>query len=184
MSGGRINQEHLNEAFSWIEDEISEQFENNLYFRDWSNFYLFHDKLKKKEYLAEDLVKIIKKYLTMVEGVSKVITKDEILNSTENDHLSIRLKNMIHPIKSADVFVLLEPGYLYRNPHGTSHGSPYDYDAHVPILFSRKGRVKNQNIGYTETVDIAPTILNLLNIKTNHIFDGKILPYNEHNLFV
>ena len=49
MSGGRINQEHLNEAFSWIEDEISEQFENNLYFRDWSNFYLFHDKMKKKE---------------------------------------------------------------------------------------------------------------------------------------
>ena len=31
MSGGRINQEHLNEAFSWIEDEISEQFEDNLY---------------------------------------------------------------------------------------------------------------------------------------------------------
>ena len=41
MSGGRINQQHLNEAFSWIEDEISEQFEDNLYYRDWSNFYLF-----------------------------------------------------------------------------------------------------------------------------------------------
>ena len=176
MSGGRINQGHLNEAFSWIEDEISEQFENNLYFRDWSNFYFFHDKLKKKEYLAKDLEKIIKKYLTMVEGVSKVITKNEILNSTEDDQVSIRLKNMIHPDKSADVFVLLKPGYLYRNPHGTSHGSPYNYDAHVPILFSKKDRAKNQNMGYTETVDIAPTILNLLNIKTNHNFDGKVLP--------
>ena len=176
MSGGRINQGHLNEAFSWIKDEISEQFENDLYFRDWSNFYLFHDKLKKKEYLAEDLIKIIKKYLTMVEGVGKVITRDEILNSTENDKVSIRLKNMIHPNKSADVFVILEPGYLYRNPHGTSHGSPYDYDAHVPILFSKKDRAKNQNIVHTETVDIAPTILNLLNIKTNYTFDGKVLP--------
>ena len=176
MSGGRVNQEHLNEAFSWIEDEISEQFEDNLYYRDWSNFYLFHDKLKKKEYLAEDLVKIIKKYLTMVEGVSKVITKEEILSSTEDDQVSIRLKNMIHPNKSADVFVILKPGYLYRNPHGTSHGSPYDYDAHVPILFSRKDRAKNQNIGHTETVDIAPTILNLLDINTNHAFDGKVLP--------
>ena len=176
MSGGRINQGHLNEAFSWIKDEISEQFENDLYFRDWSNFYLFHDKLKKKEYLAEDLIKIIKKYLTMVEGVGKVITRDEILNSTEDDKVSIRLKNMIHPNKSADVFVILQPGYLYRNPHGTSHGSPYDYDAHVPILFSKKDRAKNQNIVHTETVDIAPTILNLLNIKTNYTFDGKVLP--------
>ena len=55
-------------------------------------------------------------------------------------------------------------------------GSPYDYDAHVPILFSRIDRVKNQNIDHTETVDIVPTILNLLNIKTNHVFDGKVLP--------
>ena len=112
----------------------------------------------------------------MVEGVSKVITKEEILSSTEDDQVSIRLKNMIHPIKSADVFVILKPGYLYRNPHGTSHGSPYDYDAHVPILFSKKDRNKNQNIDHTETVDIAPTILNLLDIKTNHTFDGKVLP--------
>ena len=77
---------------------------------------------------------------------------------------------MIHPNKSADVFVILEPGYLYRNPHGTSHGSPYDYDAHVPVLFSRKDRAKNQNIGHTETVDIAPTILNLLFYFTIYIF--------------
>ena len=83
---------------------------------------------------------------------------------------------MIHPNKSADVFVILKPGYLYSNPHGTSHGSPYDYDAHVPILFSRKDRAKDKNIGHTETVDIAPTILNLLDIKTNHVFDGKVLP--------
>ena len=112
----------------------------------------------------------------MVEGVSKVITKEEILSSIEHDQLSIRLKNMIHPDKSADVFVILKPGYLYRNPYGTSHGSPYDYDAHVPILFSRKDRDKNQNIDHTETVDIAPTILNLLDIKSNHAFDGKVLP--------
>ena len=46
----------------------------------------------------------------------------------------------------------------------------------VPILFSRKDRAKNQNIDHTETVDIAPTILNLLDIKTNHAFDGKVLP--------
>ena len=42
----------------------------------------------------------------MVEGVSKVITKEEILSSTEDDQVSIRLKNMIHPNKSADVFVI------------------------------------------------------------------------------
>ena len=126
--------------------------------------------------LPEDLEKIIKKYLMMVDGVKNVITKKEILSSNENDHISLRLKNMIHVKKSADVFVLLEPGYLYRNPHGTSHGSPYDYDAHVPLLFAKKEREKNVISSHAETVDIAPTILNLLNIKLNNSFDGKVLP--------
>ncbi len=71
---------------------------------------------------------------------------------------------------------MLEPGYLYRNPHGTSHGSPYDYDAHVPLLFAKKERGKNMISSHAETVDIAPTILNLLNIKLNNSFDGKVLP--------
>ena len=112
----------------------------------------------------------------MVDGVKNVITKKEILGSNETDNISLRLKNMIHVKKSADVFVLLEPGYLYRNPHGTSHGSPYDYDAHVPLLFAKKERKKNVNFSHAETVDIAPTILNLLNIKLNNSFDGKVLP--------
>ena len=82
---------------------------------------------------------------------------------------------MIHVEKSADVFVIIEPGYLYKNPYGTSHGSPYDYDAHVPLLFSKKGRAKTEFVDQTETVDIVPTILNVLNIKTDYPFDGKVL---------
>ena len=41
----------------------------------------------------------------MVDGVNNVITKKEILSSNETDQISIRLKNMIHVKKSADVFV-------------------------------------------------------------------------------
>ena len=51
----------------------------------------------------------------------------------------------------------------------------YDYDAHVPLLFAKKERKKNLNFSHAETVDIAPTILNLLDIRTNHTFDGKVL---------
>ena len=82
---------------------------------------------------------------------------------------------MVHVEQSADVFVILEPGYLYKNPYGTSHGSPYDYDAHVPLLFVKKGRPKTEIKVQAETVDIAPTILNLLDIKTDYPFDGKVL---------
>ena len=81
---------------------------------------------------------------------------------------------MIHIDKSADIFAILKPGYLYRNPYGTGHGSPYDYDAHVPLLFAKEGRNKNLSSMHVETVDIVPTILDILNIKTDIEFDGKV----------
>ena len=57
MSGGRINQEHLNEAFSWIADEISEQFENNLYFRDRHHLFITSSTLSNS--LVNSLNKIL-----------------------------------------------------------------------------------------------------------------------------
>ena len=61
---------------------------------------------------------------------------------------------------------------MYRSPHGTSHGSPYDYDTHVPLIFSRKQfRSKNKN-SYQATVDIAPTIAKYLESKSLLIVMG------------
>ena len=84
---------------------------------------------------------------------------------------------MIHPELSPDVFGLLSPGYLFRSPYGTSHGTPYDYDTKIPLIFSKKGRQK-KNIDYrVKTVDIAPTILSLLGISIVDSTDGKILEF-------
>ena len=84
---------------------------------------------------------------------------------------------MIHPQLSPDVFGVLSPGYLFRSPYGTSHGTPYDYDTKVPLVFSKKGRQKKRINFKTKTVDIAPTIANLIGIRIVDDTDGKILKF-------
>ena len=44
--------------------------------------------------------------------------------------------------------------------HGyvATHGSPYNYDRRVPILFWRKGMATAEHPGGVETVDIMPTL--------------------------
>ena len=69
----------------------------------------------------------------------------------------------------------ISAGYIYRTPYGTGHGSPYDYDTHVPLLFSRKNRPKRQVSDHVATVDIAPTIGHILSIPIPDSVDGKIL---------
>ena len=46
----------------------------------------------------------------MAEGVKAVLSKTEIINSKKTDNVSLRLKNMVHVEKSADIFVIIEPG--------------------------------------------------------------------------
>jgi len=58
---------------------------------------------------------------------------------------------------------------------GTSHGSPYEYDTHVPVLFFGAGvraGVHEQPVG---TTDVAPTLAELLGITVPGAIDGRSL---------
>ena len=66
--------------------------------------------------------------------------------------------------------IRLEPGLLVKN-YGvkTGHGSPYEYDTHIPLIFYGKEIHKGESeirIGVTE---IAPTILRLLGVEDERI---------------
>ena len=102
-----------------------------------------------------------------------MVIKEDILDGEDTTKISNRLANMIHPDLTPEIFPVISPNYLYRGPLGTSHGSPYDYDTHVPMIFSRKGfRAKQKSQPYA-TIDIAPTIAKYLNIDVPEYCDGK-----------
>jgi hypothetical protein len=71
-----------------------------------------------------------------------------------------------HPKRCGDVLFVLESGwYGAGRPQGTTHGSPYKYDTHVPMLFYGFGVRKGASVKYHPITDIAPTISTILNIK-------------------
>ena len=63
---------------------------------------------------------------------------------------------------SGDVVVMLKPGYMEYGRTGTSHGSPYAYDTHVPFLIMGPGVPHHSTHERTEIRDIAPTLSALL----------------------
>ncbi|WP_423142993.1 alkaline phosphatase family protein [Parablastomonas sp. CN1-191] len=82
--------------------------------------------------------------------------------------------------RSGDVVVLLDravvpivtpaPGYT------ATHGSVFDYDRRVPMLFWRKGMPGFEQPAPVETVDIAPTLAALIGLKVPEgQFDGRCL---------
>jgi arylsulfatase A-like enzyme len=73
--------------------------------------------------------------------------------------------------RSGDILVMLKPHVMpIAEPHAgfvATHGSPWDYDRRVPILFWRAGGQASQSEAHMETVDIMPTAAAILGLTTN-----------------
>ncbi|RED97487.1 putative AlkP superfamily pyrophosphatase or phosphodiesterase [Marinoscillum furvescens DSM 4134] len=82
------------------------------------------------------------------------------------DPLRKLLFNGYNRQRSGDVLLVMNPGYLSDDygTKGTSHGSGFTYDTHVPLLFFGKGVKAGSTVSPTYITDIAPTLAMLLNI--------------------
>ena len=74
--------------------------------------------------------------------------------------------NGFNPWRSGDVVVVPKPfDFFAENATGTTHGSPWDYDTHVPILFYGSMIKPGKYSGPVYVTDIAPTLCSILGIE-------------------
>lgn len=127
------------------------------------------------------------------EQVAAVFTRNELLAaeppSGPPDQWTLleRAKASFNPERSGDLVVLLKPYVtLYGIPEDpdkdyvASHGSAWDYDRRVPILFWWPGIQGFEQPAAVETVDIAPTLADLVGLKVApHEMDGRVLQVGQ-----
>ena len=74
-----------------------------------------------------------------------------------------------HPKRSGDVFLVFEPNWFINDFDGlvvaSTHGSPWSYDTHVPIVFAGFGLQPAVVQREVHTVDVAVTLSALLGTK-------------------
>jgi predicted AlkP superfamily pyrophosphatase or phosphodiesterase len=110
---------------------------------------------------------LVVNFLLAQEGIANAYSEDVIRQSQYSEE---GIKGMVtrgyHPKRSGDIIIVLEPAwYSATRVQGTTHGSPYTYDTHVPIIFYGKGIKKGNSVKYHPITDIAPTLSMMLNIK-------------------
>ncbi|MFM5948405.1 MAG: alkaline phosphatase family protein [Novosphingobium sp.] len=95
--------------------------------------------------------------------------------------LKDRARASWHPGRSGDVVLLLDRAVTpipvaMPGTYVATHGSAFDNDRRVPILFWRKGMRNFEQPQPVETVDIAPTLAAVLGLKVaDGTFDGRCL---------
>jgi arylsulfatase A-like enzyme len=104
--------------------------------------------------------------LRQLPKVARVYTRTELESPLfGGDRIDQRVRNGFNALGSGDVIVVHEPGWMNR-PAGTTHGSPWAYDSHVPLIFWGPGSLvePGRYHGVVAIHDIAATLATLLNI--------------------
>lgn len=133
-----------------------------------------------KDYVA--ICQFIADEIRQWEGVKNVYTASQLINGVgSGDKWFDMFRKGYNYHESGDVLVQLESGYWARSKDseksrkGTSHGSPYAYDTHVPLLWYGCGIPKKEIFRTVEIIDIAPTISHLLNISFPSTTTGNVI---------
>ena len=107
--------------------------------------------------------------------MERTYTREQLLRHVAMaDEIDSYVARGFYSSRSADVFAIQKPYWLFT-AEGTSHGTPYNYDTHVPLIFwgnNVRPGVFPERVGVT---DVAPTLAALLRIGTPTGSVGSIL---------
>jgi predicted AlkP superfamily pyrophosphatase or phosphodiesterase len=107
--------------------------------------------------------------------VFRAYTREQLMRGAVDDDLAgSRVRNGFHVQRGADVFVVLDPYWMF-SPRGTTHGTVFSYDTHVPVIFMGSGIQAGR---FDETItpnDIAPSLATLLGVETPSGSSGRAL---------
>ncbi|HVH97192.1 MAG TPA: alkaline phosphatase family protein [Enhygromyxa sp.] len=100
-------------------------------------------------------------------------TREELLGPDNRNEFAEAWRRSFHPERSSDLLLQLAPGVV-TYAEGTGHGTPYEYDQHVPLAIRGGGwsGVEPQRVG---AVDIAPTIAAIVGVPIAAGVDGRAL---------
>lgn len=150
-----------------IKNYLIQTYNDSLIFENLSNDQVFLNEARLLELkLDRSLVETnLCNFLVKKAGVAEAYPSSILINQSfnSNDYRTL-LQNGYNQKLSGNVAYIYEPAYMDYPEKGTTHGSGYNYDTHVPLIFYGAGVQKGNSYQYTTITQIAPTVCELLQI--------------------
>lgn len=126
------------------------------------NLYFDHDVLRTKKIAPAQLASFIRDWAFARGRFQAIYTRDQLLEGRAPGAIGQRVINGFHTERSGDMVFIYKPYSIPYPRAGTTHGSPFGYDTHVPVLFFgeefKRGRFNDD----FQITDIVPTLCSVL----------------------
>jgi len=143
---------------------------------DNQQVYLNRELIGERKLLLEDVVQQAIRFTVQQPGVLNAVSGKDLAGTGLADPLVEKMRKGFSISRSGDLAILLQPGWMDAAAKGgTSHGSPYAYDTHVPLVFMGGGIPAGKTMQPAYITDIAPTLAYLLGIMEPNGCTGAVL---------
>jgi arylsulfatase A-like enzyme/uncharacterized protein YuzE len=163
---------------TFIDDLIQSKYNLSGLVENISNEQIF---LNRKLILAKaldlgEVADFVAQELVNFPTVYKAISGNNLQKSYIGDGILGRLQRGYNQKYSGDILYINMPSFISYGPTGSTHGSGYNYDTHIPMVFFGNGiKSGGSSKEYYPIIDLVPTISRALDISLPNGSSGKII---------
>ncbi|WP_337045069.1 alkaline phosphatase PafA [Emticicia sp. 17c] len=154
---------------NYLNGKMVEKFGEGKWILSTDNYQitLNRELMKKNKVDMNEMFKLVQEeLLSLGSPVYQVVNFHDMANTVIPPFYKTLVENVYNPKRSGDFMVLLEPGWFHSgSKKGTTHGTMWQYDRHVPLLWYGWNIPVGETIEQTYISDIAATLAALLKIQ-------------------
>ena len=133
-------------------------------------------KLASQSMNADSLIESVRRALLRRPGVLRVDRVSQLAAAAaRGDKIATRWAHSLPLDMPAVLTVTLKPYFYWYATRNATHGTPYDYDARIPLVFMGPMFVAGTHARPVRSVDIAPTLAAAIGIEPIEPLDGHVL---------
>jgi hypothetical protein len=121
-----------------------------------------------------EAIGMLQKALPNVPGISRVFSANDLSRVNDRDPVQRAAALSHYRGRSGDIIIIPKRGWIASSA-GTTHGTMWDYDQQVPVIFFGGGVTAGQLHDTVTPADIAPTLARITGIELKGT-DGRPLP--------
>jgi predicted AlkP superfamily pyrophosphatase or phosphodiesterase len=174
MPGGRLSERELERT---LEQVLSARYGEGKWIVASASSMLYFDRslMQKYKVTEAEVDRTAAETIRRMPHIFRVYTAEEMEEGrVANDIVGRALTYSYYGPRCGNVTIVPEPYYMF-DAAGTTHGTPFDYDTHVPVIFMGPGLRPGHYYQKIAVNDIAPTLAALAGVDQPSGSIGRVL---------
>lgn len=163
MPGGRLSS---NEVRATVDAALSAKFGQEKWVVGLSGPgpYLDHALIARKGLSLDEVQNVAAQAVRDMPHIARVYTRGELRRGLSSDDMATRrINNGFFYQRASDIAIIAEPYWMFSSS-GTTHGTPWNYDAHVPMAFLGPWMKRGHYAQRVIVNDIAATVATIVGV--------------------